>query len=56
MAKSSKELLAEAKRLMEQAKKAEEAEAVRIGKYVLAQGEKLTLPELKKYVEETTRG
>ena len=56
MAKSSKELLAEAKKLMEQARRAEEGEALKIGKYVLSQGDKLSLPDLKKYIQDVTGG
>ncbi len=54
MARTAKELMAEAKKLMEVARKVEEAEALKIGKFVLARDNDLTMAELKEYVEQVT--
>ena len=54
MAKTAAELLAQAKLLMEQAAKIEEANALKIGKYVMTNMDKLTISDLKAYVRRTT--
>jgi len=54
MAKTAAELMAQAKLLMEQAAKIEEANALKIGKYVMTNIDKLTIADLKAYVRRTT--
>jgi len=48
------ELMARAKQLMEQAKKIEEGNALKIGKHVLANIDTLTISDLKKFILEVT--
>ena len=54
MAKTASSLIAEAQRLIEQAKHIEQLNALKIGKYVMSNIGKLTLDDLKKIVTETT--
>jgi hypothetical protein len=56
MPKSAAELIAQAKQLMEQAKKVEEANAIKIGKYVMSNIDKLTIEALREYVRSITNG
>jgi len=48
------ELMARAKQLIEQAKKIEEANALKIGKHVLTNIDTLTISDLKKFILEVT--
>ena len=54
MARTAKELMAEAKKLMETARKVEESEALKIGKFVLSKGTALTIAELRQFVGQVT--
>jgi len=51
---TAKELMERAKQLMAQAKQVEEANALKIGKFVMANIESLTIADLKKHVAEVT--
>ena len=56
MAKTAAELMAQAKALVEQAKKIEEANALKIGKYVMTNLNRLKIEELRAYVKSVTNG
>ncbi len=52
--KTAAQLIEEAKRLMDQAKAIQEANAVKIGKYVLSNIDKLAIDQLRAFVQEVT--
>ena len=56
MGKTAAELMQQAKKLMEQAKAVEEANALKIGKYVMTNIKKLQLDDLLNYVKTITGG